>query len=151
VTQHLSRPALRRILELQTRISSSIKSSSQSSQPKLNPNVPFGLNNLTNLSVTGLNEIRRLIVPDALMGVITGEIIGSAQKGLTVNNANTNETEEVDEEEVWDVQKVKGEEEKKVVEKLRRELDDLLAGSCVLCDKSIDSLDKTFVLDGEFM
>lgn len=37
----------------------------------------------------------------------------------------------------------------KKAEKMREELDDLLAGSCVLCDSVVVGLDRPFVGDGE--
>ena len=41
----------------------------------------------------------------------------------------------------------RGEENK--VEKLREELDDLLASSCPLCESVVAGLDKPFIADGE--
>ena len=37
----------------------------------------------------------------------------------------------------------------KKAEKLRKELEDMLAGSCPLCENVVASLDKPFVKDGE--
>lgn len=41
------------------------------------------------------------------------------------------------------------EDKEKKTEKLRRELEDLLAGSCPLCESVVAGLDKPFVKEGE--
>ena len=75
------------------------------------------------------DRLRDLIVPDALASVVTAPVgwipgIGSAGK-----RSAENVTERL--------------------EKLRKELEDVLAGSCPLCESVTASLDKPFVKEGE--
>jgi hypothetical protein len=80
--------------------------------------------------ITAGDKLRDLIVPDALATIITSPIwipgmgAGLGKKGLDKDLG-------------------------KKVEKLRTELEDILASSCPLCESVIVGLDRPFVRDGE--
>ncbi|KAH8918945.1 hypothetical protein BT69DRAFT_1267230 [Atractiella rhizophila] len=143
VTQHLSPSILRRIIDLQNRIALETEPPAPSSQrapaaitPAFAPNPGMAANlpkQFAAVGVRGLDELRRLVVPDALVGIITGDL-------LTGTRRREDEKEGIGR---------RGSIE--VIEKLRMELDDLIAASCVLCDTSLASLDRPFVADGETM
>ncbi len=72
------------------------------------------------------DRLRDLIIPDALVTVITSPAgwipgIGGAQKNVLVESATV-----------------------KRLEKLRSELEDILASACPLCESVIVGLDKSF-------
>lgn len=90
---------------------------------------------LAQASVQGLDQLRKLVLPDALVTVIGGGISGALGVGDSASaqrRAATTPTAQRVKEEKW-----------------RDELDRLLAGSCVYCDTAISSIDKPFVLEGE--
>lgn len=111
-------------------------------------------------SVQGLDQLRKLVLPDALLGIIGGAVpvgklmgrrggsgvgfgIGmggsnGATLGSTVPNSSTTLSASA--------KKEAGEKQG-----LREALDELLASSCVLCEGAIGSVDKGFVDDGEEM
>lgn len=75
------------------------------------------------------DRLRDLIIPDTLASVVTAPVgwlpgMGSTGKKVTEN-------------------------EEKKMEKLRKELEDLLAGSCPLCENVVAGVDKPFVKEGE--
>lgn len=77
------------------------------------------------------DRLRDLIVPDALVSVVTapaGWIPGIG--GGTGRRAGEKDAG-------------------KRAEKLRRELEDVLAGSCPLCESVVAGVDKPFVKEGE--
>ena len=75
------------------------------------------------------DRLRDLIVPDALANVVT------APAGWIPGIGGGKRAGEKD--------------AGKRTEKLRRELEDLLAGSCPLCESVVAGVDKPFVKDGE--
>jgi vacuolar protein sorting-associated protein 18 len=75
------------------------------------------------------DRLRELILPDAL---------ATAIGGLPKNSPSTK---------AQSMQAVPATTEK--LEKMREELDGLLAGSCVLCDSVVAGLDKPFLMSGE--
>lgn len=79
---------------------------------------------------TAGDRLRDLILPDALASVVSapGWIPGIGTSGG---------------------QKGPNKDAEKQAEKLRTELDDVLASSCPLCESVIAGLDKPFVSDGE--
>lgn len=96
---------------------------------------------LAQASVQGLDQLRKLVLPDALLGIIggavpVGKLIGRSYES-SVPSATTLSAR---------AKKEAGEKQG-----LREALDDLLASSCVLCEGAIASLDKSFVDDGEEM
>lgn len=151
--EYLPAHALRRILTLQTELIKDVQkigpgdhpvmtSSSEVWQPTrqrtlLSANFTTPLQNGTkaagslgrNILFAG-DRLRDLILPDALASVVSapgwipGIGTGGGQKGLNKDA-------------------------EKQAEKLRAELDDVLASSCPLCESVIAGLDKPFVSDGE--
>ena len=75
------------------------------------------------------DRLRDLIVPDALASVVTAPV--GWIPGLGGSGRRSSEDKE------------------KKTEKLRRELEDMLAGSCPLCESVVAGLDKPFVKEGE--
>ena len=95
---------------------------------------------LAQASVQGLDQLRKLVIPDALVTVIGGGIMGAvgrdaaatpAQAAVGAKREPTNSTTRSKE------------------ERMRQELDDLLASSCVYCETAVVSLDRPFLADGE--
>ncbi|KAG6381063.1 Pep3/Vps18/deep orange family-domain-containing protein [Boletus reticuloceps] len=151
--EYLPAHALRRIVTLQTELIKEVQkigpgehavttSSSDVWQPTrqrtlLSANFATPLQNGTRAAgslgrniLSAGDRLRDLIVPDALAsavlapGWIPGIGTGSGQKGLSKDA-------------------------EKQAEKLRAELEDVLTGSCPLCESVIAGLDKPFVNDGE--
>ncbi|THG99900.1 hypothetical protein EW026_g2533 [Hermanssonia centrifuga] len=74
------------------------------------------------------DRLRDLIVPDALASVVTAPVAWIP--GIGGGKRNT-------------------ENEEKKAERMRRELEDVLAGSCPLCEGVVGGIDKPFVKEGE--
>jgi len=149
--EYLPSHALRRILALQTELVKDVQKTSPADHPitmalsevrqptrqrtLLSANFASPLQNGTktpgslgrNIRSAG-DRLRDLIIPDALASVVSapGWIpgIGGGQKGPNKDAEQQ-------------------------AEKLRTELDDVLASSCPLCESVIAGLDKPFVNDGE--
>ncbi|GAA5958403.1 hypothetical protein JCM3765_007864 [Sporobolomyces pararoseus] len=158
VTKSLSPTQLRRMLDLQARLAPSAAPTRQQRRNLLDDTSAQGLK-LAAASVQGLDQLRKLVLPDALLGAIGGAIPGSKQiKGgfqsigagvagiggavlpnRTVQDATTLASGA-------SAKKEAGEKRE-----LREQLDELLASSCVLCEGAVNSLDKPFVDDGEEM
>lgn len=100
-------------------------------------------------SVQGLDQLRKLVLPDALLGIIGGAIpgkqligrvggpFGSGGDGVVPSvgaNLSSSAKQEAGEK-----------------QGLREALDELLASSCVLCEGAITSVDRGFVDEGEEM
>jgi hypothetical protein len=85
--------------------------------------------------VQGLDQLRKLVLPDALVTVIGGGISGALGVGDNGAAAQRKESSTV-------AQRTKE-------DKMREELDRLLASSCVYCDTAVGSLDRPFVAEGE--
>lgn len=114
----------------------------------------IGAARLAAASVQGLDQVRKLIIPDALVGLIGGELISGAKAGLksvtpligsggrqsVVGGGSSGQGKD---------RGVNGGGVAEDLEKLRQELDDLLASRCVFCDLALDALDKPFVAEGE--
>lgn len=147
VTKHLSPVALRRMLDLQSQLTSSTSESTRSRRT-LEDTQTQG-RKLAQASVQGLDQLRKLVLPDALLSIIGDALPGTRilreksasemSNGATGAARNAKESILVREEES----------EEKV--KLREALDSLLASSCVLCDGAIASVDRAFVGDDESM
>jgi vacuolar protein sorting-associated protein 18 len=153
VTRHLAPHILRRILHLQNQISkeAGLEDFPIAMLPPVQTEANAGAGSTTEangawtdtvgvatgrkLAVGGLNELRRLIMPDALVSVIGGGILGARGRDREKNPKETPSA-------------LTGS-KKTRVEKLRQDLDDLLASSCVLCDLAVSSLDRPFVAEGE--
>jgi hypothetical protein len=151
VTRHLAPRVLRRILDLQNQISKEAgldgfpiamlppEKAETTAAATTEANGAWtdtvGVTTGRKLAVGGLNELRRLIMPDALVSVIGGGILGARGRDREKHPKETPAA-------------LTGS-KKTRVEKLRQDLDDLLASSCVLCDLAVSSLDRPFVADGE--
>ncbi len=77
------------------------------------------------------DRLRDLIIPDTLASVVTAPVGWLPGMGSSLAGKKSTENEE------------------KRKEKLRKELEDLLAGSCPLCENVVAGLDKPFVKEGE--
>ena len=143
MTQHLPPHTLRRILDLQNQIARAAKGDDVKTQQITGTTAEsstlesLGLvsgKKLAQASVQGLDQLRKLVLPDALVTVIGGGISGALGVGDT-GAAQRRESSTAA--------------QRSREEKMREELDRLLASSCVYCDTAIGSLDRPFVADGE--
>lgn len=95
-------------------------------------------------SVQGLDQLRKLVLPNALLSIIGDALPGTRtireSHGSEVGNGNGAVTKMTSKRE-----------ESGEMKRLREALDTLLASSCVLCDAAVTSIDRAFVGDGEFM
>ncbi|KAG8947396.1 hypothetical protein FRC00_009119, partial [Tulasnella sp. 408] len=87
-----------------------------------------------NLGAAG-DKLRDLIVPDALAGAIGAGVSNIPGMGLLWGAGNDKQAKKTDAE--------------AKAEKIRDELDDLLASSCPLCEGVVVGLDKPFIAPGE--
>lgn len=96
-------------------------------------------------SVQGLDQLRKLVLPDALLGIIGGAIPGKQLIGRVGNGFGY--------EAPAPTANLSASAKKEAGEKqgLREALDELLASSCVLCEGAIASVDRGFVDEGETM
>lgn len=89
---------------------------------------------LAQASVQGLDQLRKLVLPDAIVSVIGGGIMSAVGRERTSTEAAAEYVSPT----------VKAKEEK-----MREELDRILASSCVYCDTAVASLDRPFLAAGE--
>lgn len=154
MTQHLSPRVLRRILDLQSQLSrdalnraDNVPSKSQFDSNFIEPGTRAKLAaalagpavaGVQSLAVAGqgLDQLRKLVIPDALVSVIGGTILGASGRDRVQNPKDAP---------VGSIVSLKGNR----MDRLKAELDDILATSCVLCSLSVDSLDLPFVAEGE--
>lgn len=152
VTQHLPTHTLRRVLELQNSIARDAKQSDTKAAQILGTGQTAESSSLESLglvsgrkiaqaSVQGLDQLRKLVLPDALVTVVGGGIMGAAGAAGLVSTRLTDQPPTKSE----FVSKAK----QRLDEKTRQELDNLLASSCVYCDMAIASIDKPFLAEGE--
>lgn len=148
VTQNLPTHTLRRVLELQNQIAREAKDNDEKAAQILGStgtSDSLGLEalglvsgrKLAQASVQGLDQLRKLVIPDALVTVVGGGILGAVGKENRVEAAKQ-QSREVDR---------SGRKTKQ--ERMREELDDLLASSCVYCDTAVSSLDRPFLAENE--
>jgi len=166
VTKSLSPTQLRRMLDLQARLAPSTAPTRQQRRTLLDDTSAQGLK-LAAASVQGLDQLRKLVLPDALLGAIGGAIPGSTKikggfqtlsagvgAGLGVGGGGTGggtvSTRAVQDATTL-AQGASAKKEAGEKRELREQLDELLASSCVLCEGAVNSLDKPFVDDGEEM
>lgn len=76
------------------------------------------------------DRLRDLIIPDTLASVVTAPVGWIPGIGGGTGKKQTQEAE-------------------KKIEKMRKELEEVLAGSCPLCENVVAGLDKPFIKDGE--
>lgn len=96
--------------------------------------LPFSRSKLTTASLQSVDQLRKLVLPDALVGVI-----GAGFEGMKVW------ADQADPRKVGSAASVQSEE----LEKVRAALDDILASSCVWCDRGVSTIDQGFLQDGE--
>lgn len=115
-------------------------------------------------SVQGLDQLRKLVLPDALLSIIGGAVpvgklmmgrgsgngagFGIGMGGLGNGSSTTGSASAVPTATTMSASAKKEAGEK---QGLREALDELLASSCVLCEGAVNSVDKGFVDDGEEM
>lgn len=142
--EYLPASTLRRILGLQTEL---MKLAGQSMEggtaPSRQPSSQRALlsagfnaqngtraaNSLGRNLLSAGDKLRDLIVPDALASVVTAPVGWIPGMGGTGKRNAENVPEKI--------------------EKLRKELEDVLAGSCPLCESVTVGLDKPFIKEGE--
>lgn len=95
------------------------------------PNGARAANNLGRNILSAGDRLRDLIVPDALASVVMAPVGWIPGIGIGAGRR----TGEKDAE--------------RKAEKMRQELEDLLAGSCPMCESVVAGLDKPFVKEGE--
>ncbi|GAA94421.1 uncharacterized protein L969DRAFT_105058 [Mixia osmundae IAM 14324] len=125
---------LRLLLGLQSRLSVASASAGQASVPEARAGAVAA--RAAAAGVSGLNELRKLIIPDALVGAIV------PANGLKLAQA-VNEAQEAPS--VGSLAK----ERAARIERIRTQIDEILGSSCVLCDLSLLNLDKPFLQEGE--
>ena len=91
----------------------------------------------------GLDQIRRMIVPDALVSVIGDGLLGAVRPSRFSFMANGRSKADA-----ATATQAEAPPDPRI-EKLRLELEDIIARSCPLCELSIASLDRPFVGDDE--
>ncbi|BGP36576.1 tethering complex subunit [Rhodotorula kratochvilovae] len=163
VTKTLSPSQLRRMLDLQAQLapsSSSARAAAQAARSRrtlLDDTSAQGLK-LAAASVQAVDQLRKLVLPDALLSAIGGAIplptapslrgfpsLGGragAQAGSTARVRRADAAREQPERET---------KESREKDALRRQLDELIASACVLCEGAIAAVDRGFVEDGEEM
>lgn len=95
--------------------------------------VPNGARTATALGrniLSAGDRLRDLIIPDALAAVVTAPVAWIP--GIGGGN-----------------EKKSRQDGEKKIERMRKELEDVLAGSCPLCENVVASLDKPFIKNGE--
>ncbi|SCV68374.1 BQ2448_495 [Microbotryum intermedium] len=141
VTKNLSPVALRRMLDLQARLAPST-APTRARRTLAEDTQNQGLK-LAVASVQGLDQLRKLVLPDALLGAIGGAIPGTGKLRLGGGGRDPSTLTRLD----MPANHVRKVSDNK--ESLREALDDLLASSCVLCEGGIASVDREFVEEGE--
>lgn len=94
--------------------------------------LPFSRSKLTAASLQSVDQLRKLVLPDALVSVVGAGFEGMKMWGEQAGKdpgSSAKETEEL--------------------EKVRAALDDILASSCVWCERGISTIDQGFLQDGE--
>ncbi|GAA5972280.1 hypothetical protein JCM11641_002389 [Rhodosporidiobolus odoratus] len=168
VTKTLSPTQLRRMLSLQaqlapTAVSSSTASSSarQARQRTLLDDAALGgaqLKLAAQASVQAVDQLRKLVLPDALLSAIGGAIPLPNSGGGRVRGANgrsagagTGAGGGGAMDAATLAQSASARREAKEKLELREQLDELLARECVLCEGAIGSIERGFVEEGEEM
>lgn len=115
-------------------------------------------------SVQAVDQLRKLVLPDALLSAIGGAIpipgapkvrgfpsLGVGSLGFSSANGNGHARRRTDEQAGEAAPTARETAESREKQALRRQLDDLIASSCVLCEGAIAAVDRGFVEDGEEM
>ncbi|KDE09671.1 hypothetical protein MVLG_00077 [Microbotryum lychnidis-dioicae p1A1 Lamole] len=139
VTKILSPIALKRMLDLQAKLAPA--TAPVRTRRTLTEDTPNQGLKLAVASVQGLDQLRKLVLPDALLGAIGGSIPGTGKLRFG-GSGDLSTTTRLDKP-ANQGGSVLGDKES-----LREALDDLLASSCVLCAGGIAAVDKGFVEEG---
>ncbi|GAA5923143.1 tethering complex subunit PEP3 [Sporobolomyces koalae] len=160
VTKSLSPTQLRRMLDLQARLAPAAAPTRQQRRTLLDDTSAQGLK-LAAASVQGLDQLRKLVLPDALLGAIGGAIPGSTKiKGgfqsigagvAGISGAVIPITRTTTQDATTLAKGASAKKEAGEKRQLREQLDELLASSCVLCEGAIKELDRPFFEEGEEM
>ncbi|GAA5995221.1 tethering complex subunit PEP3 [Rhodotorula paludigena] len=170
VTKTLTPTQLRRMLDLQAQLAPSSTSAAAASAARqhrgrqlLDDTSAQGLK-LAAASVQAVDQLRKLVLPDALLSAIGGAIpipgapkvrgfpsIGVGSLGFGSANGNGHPRRRIDEQAGETAPTARETAESREKQALRRQLDDLIASSCVLCEGAIAAVDRGFVEDGEDM
>lgn len=159
VTQVLSPVQLRRMLDLQARLAPAAAGgkAARARRGGVKDTVEGGAREagreglkLAVAGVQGLDQLRKLVLPDALLGAIGGAIPGLPGSGKGGFGGGTKEGAVSGGGGQYEVAVSGGKEEAERA-KLRGQLDELVAGSCVLCEGAVGAVDRPFVEEGEEM
>jgi hypothetical protein len=154
VTAFLSSTQLRKVLDLQNQVaqitSGAMESGTNGSKNRSSLNLhltpslaafgikPIPRNKLTTAGFQSMDQLRKLVIPDALVSVIGGGVSEAMKLALPSSGGDNR----------WRSDAFVVDQNAKL-EKLRTELDQILAASCVFCDRHLASLDQAFVGEGE--
>ncbi|UZJ55107.1 hypothetical protein CBS101457_004427 [Exobasidium rhododendri] len=172
-TRHLPQRTLRRILLLQEQLSTLTNGQVPSLPPAYSTVLSDGKSrrgkevNLGALNLMGLEKLRELVLPDVIVEAISAGVSVSVAGGRKVlapldpfadptatlralpkEQIKKPEKDSVDKEQLQSMGGRRREEEEKV-EEVRRELDSLVANACMLCDGSIQAINRPFVTDAD--
>jgi hypothetical protein len=154
VTAFLSSAQLRKVLDLQNQVAQITTDATDgglggrnraSLNLSLTPSLaslglrPIPRNKLTNAGLQSMDQLRKLVIPDAIVSIIGGGV--SEAMKLALPGSNTDEPR-LQSDAYMLTQNAK-------LEKLRAELDQILAASCVFCDRHLASLDQGFLAEDE--
>lgn len=164
------------MLELQARLAPSAAATSNGVSTKASKR-PLGLLDDTSAqglklaaaSVQAVDQLRKLVLPDALLSAIGGAIPLPAGGGAAITNTmrslggglasplgssgggRSQRQYGAAEQSVHRELSAREKRDEEEKEKLRKQLDDLIASECVLCEGAIETIDRGFVEDGETM
>ncbi|GAA5878842.1 hypothetical protein JCM1840_000732 [Sporobolomyces johnsonii] len=153
VTKTLTPAQLRRMLDLQARLAPSAAPARQHRRTLLDDTSAQGLK-LAAASVQAVDQLRKLVLPDALLSAIGGAIPGSTKvKGSfpSFGVGGGGGPNRLAQDATALAQGASAKKEAGEKQGLREQLDELLASSCVLCEGAVNSLDRAFVEEGEEM
>ncbi|GAA6046606.1 hypothetical protein JCM3770_006235 [Rhodotorula araucariae] len=168
VTKTLTPSQLRRMLDLQAQLApsaSSARAAAQAARSRrtlLDDTSAQGLK-LAAASVQAVDQLRRLVLPDALLSAIGGALplpaapslrgfpsLGGRGGGAGAQPGSTARARRADADAVSGLPKRETKESREK-DALRRQLDEVIASACVLCEGAIAAVDRGFVEDGEEM
>ena len=144
VTPLLPQHSVRRLLDLQGKLAENTTAPNQTSQTaSTNPAFAFlPRNKVATMGYQSVDQLRKLIVPDVLVNVIEAGADG-LMEGMTeaIKLTGAGRNKAVQDNLVGSTGLLRA----GVLEKLREDVDDILASSCVLCERSLAGLDLPFV------
>lgn len=121
--------------------------------------------NLGALNLMGLDKLREMVLPDVIVEAISAGVSVSVAGGRKVLapldpfadptaslRARPKEivlktSQEEEKQQRLDAKSGRRREEEEKVEEVRRELDSLVASACILCDGSIQAINRPFIQD----